>query len=852
MRKDEMLKDNEFGRLLESLQVRRGWRQEDAAAHLGFSTRTYSDWITGKKLPFPEQLKHIAATFKLEQADEDELYRAAAQMSPEVDNLPSLQNPFFTGRTTQLEDLRQRLQEHSTDSSPRIICISGLTGMGKTQLALEYAHSYYLKVYRAVFWVNAANRTTATISYDAILNKLGLPELNEREAESRIQAVKEWLARHKGWLLIMDNADDLRLARSFLPSKPMGHVLLTTCSDIVGTSNIAEKITVEEMKQEEGIRFLLRRIGKLRKGAELDTVAQSIREAAGQLVELLGGHPLALDQAGAYIDGTDDSFDEYIQLYEKERKYYLDRRGLSEDSDEPPGPVEHPASVVATVMLSFRKAWERQPLASDLLYFCSFLQPDSIPEELLSQDEGMKLDVTLFKETVVALRWYSLIKRNTKEKSLSMHRLVQAVLSDNLDIVARIEWRKHVLYSLNAAFPEVDFKNWKQCSRLVPHVSLCATWYEGEVAQVYDMWELLYKAGVYLREQGQYAEAEKLFARGIATYELKVDNLTLAKTLNALASTYLYHGEYEKAEPLYQRVLLIRKQVLGAAHPDTAAVLNNLAILYQQQGKYELVEPLYQQALDIRERCLGERHPDTAASLNNLANFYQVQGKYKKAEALYLRAIDISERELGIEHPDTAMNLSNLAALYRIQGKYEKAEPLYLRAIDIRERQLGTDHPDTAMSMNNLAILYKDQGRYDEAEPLYEKALSIRKLRLGEEHPDTARNLQGLAELYCKQGRYQKAQPLYEQALEIRELKLGIDHPETARSLHGLANLFAAQDKYKDAEALYQHALTIQEQRLGASHPHAQETRKDYVSFLRGIGSEAKAIALEAYGEQPI
>ena len=160
--------------------------------------------------------------------------------------------------------------------------------------------------------------------------------------------------------------------------------------------------------------------------------------------------------------------------------------------------------------------------------------------------------------------------------------------------------------------------------------------------------------------QGQYEQAEPLYQRalGIKEKALGPDHPSTATSLNNLALLYKSQGQYEQAEPLYQRALGIREKALGPDHPDrekalgpdhpdTATSLNNLAALYDSQGQYEQAEPLYQRALGIKEKALGPDHPSTATSLNNLALLYKSQGQYEQAEPLYQRALGIREKALG-------------------------------------------------------------------------------------------------------------------------------------------------------------------------------------------------------------
>src|SRR6266571_5258693 len=271
----------EFSILLTSLREKRykqrtwgkDWTQQGVANRLGVSRGMYNQWENGRAVPTRSDLKNIVSDFGLDEKEQAALFRAAAQVPPEIKHLP-LRNLLFTGRERQLEQLGQLLKENNR------VALIGLPGIGKTQLALEYAHSCFQKVYRVVLWVNAADETTLAQTYGELAEPLKLPEWDERELKRRIQAVKEWLEDHTNWLLIMDNADDLGLARLFFPTTDNGHILLTTRSQIIGS--IAMKIEIEAMEPEEGLAFLLRR--SLPVDTPLDKVSPDTREVARQVV----------------------------------------------------------------------------------------------------------------------------------------------------------------------------------------------------------------------------------------------------------------------------------------------------------------------------------------------------------------------------------------------------------------------------------------------------------------------------------------------------------------------------------------------------------------------------------------
>src|SRR5450755_1608167 len=738
---------------------------------------------------------------------------------PPVWNVPYPQNPLFTGREELLSQLATALHAGQPTALLQPQAISGLGGIGKTQLALEYAYRYRGD-YQAVLWAQADTRENLTLSYLTIATLLDLPEQGEQESARVITAVKNWFQRNTGWLLILDNADELALARDFLPPSVGGHVLLTTRAQATG--RFARRLEVDTLSTELGALFLLHRGGLLPIDATLDQAKADEQARAREICEELGGLPLALDQAGAYIEETQCNLSDYQQRYQTRKTRLLQRRG---------GLVaDHPATVATTWSLAFEKVEHVNPAAADLLRLCAFLAPNAIPEEIITEGaahlgptlEPVASDPTDLDEAIAALGAYSLMRRNTTEKTLSVHRLVQAIQRESMTAEGEKQWKQRAVQAVNMSYPDVqDVKQWDTCERWLPHALVCAAWIEQEPLGMAEAARLLNQAGGYLDGRARYTEAEPLYVRALAINEQQLgpNHPDTANSLNNLALLYDNQGKYEQAKLLYQRALTIYEQQLGPDHPDTASSLNNLALLYDNQGKYEQAKLLYQRALAIREQQLGPDHPGTANSLNNLANLYRDQGKYEQAEPLLKRALAINEQQLGPQHPDTASSLDNLATLYQDQGKYEQAEPLYQRALAIHEQQLGAQHPNTATSLNNLALLYKKQGKYEQTEPLYQRALAIHEQQLGPDHPGTANSLNNLAELYRDQGNYEQAEPLYQRALAIHEQQLGPDHPGTALSLNNLANLYRDQGKYEQAEPLLKRALAIHEQQLGPTHP---------------------------------
>jgi tetratricopeptide (TPR) repeat protein len=352
----------------------------------------------------------------------------------------------------------------------------------------------------------------------------------------------------------------------------------------------------------------------------------------------LGEVPLALDQAGAFIEEVPSTLAEYLRLYRTEGVRLRKRRGEVA--------TEHD-SVTVTFSLTFARLEKKNLAAADLVRACAFLAPDAIPEETLNQPQLSELD---FLEAIEEAGRFALVRRNAPNKTVDIHRQVQEVLKDEMDLSTRRLWAECVIHMLALVFPSpLEFRNWTQCERLLPHARAAAR----------------------------------------HTSDFALDSQAASHLLNDAACYLFNRAEYAEAEPLFHRALAIDKKSLGADHPDTAQSLNNLAALYHRQGHYDQAEPLYQRALEIDENSLGADHPATATALNNLAEVYRNQHHYDRAEPLYQRAIAIREKALGPDDPDTAVTLNNLALLYDSQGHYERAEPLFVRALPILERARG-------------------------------------------------------------------------------------------------------------------------------------------------------------------
>lgn len=893
---------------LRQARIERAWRQQDLAELLGTTVGTIKRWERGSYQPGPYFRAKLCTLFgksaeELGLASDTPALTHSSQKEIAVWSLPFTRNPFFTGREQLVEQLHVALTRQPTTAAfTQTYALQGLGGIGKTQVAIEYAYQYR-RTYHSVLWVQAETQASLTSSYGRLAAALELPEHAEEDQSRMVAAVIRWLNRHEGWLLIFDNVEELALLKPFLPASDQGALLLTTHLQSLG--NLAKPIELTPMTSQEGCTFLLARTNRPHRGQKKATLDAQEEAAALALTDQMGGLPLALEQAGAYIDATQCSISDYLQLFQTMQQHLLDMHEPFSD---------HPLSVKQTFLLSFEQIAQRHQLATALLNICAFLAPDAIPETFFQQVapwseptlETMLINPLVFQDALKALLSYSLIQRSVPTRTISIHRLVQTVLKSQFTEAEQHLWRQRVLAAMEQFFPTDEATQTNYLSmgdQLLPHALAVLELAESDQQNHALRVSLMSHIGSYLCKRARYGEAKPLFTSAIqlAEHTLEENDLLMAGALLGLADLYREQGQYSEATSLCERVLDIRQQKLDPYHPQIAVVLDQLGVLHEEQGHYEQAQGYYQRALDVREQILSQEHPQIATSLYNLGVLYREQHKYELAKPLLLRSVDIWEKTLGPEHHRIAASLTNLGVLSAEQGDYEQAEAYHQRARYNLEQSLGPEHPHVATALNNLGVLHFGQGNYKQAElyhrqalrilqpawgpehprvgtalnnlgaacyelgnyelaeSYYQQALHIREQTLSPQHPDIAYTLTNLGEIYYKQRNDELAEKCYQRALQIWKQALSSEHPDIAYAILGLANLFREQGKYEQAGQFYQHALEIRQRHLSPQHPDLAETLHELALFYQlqqhtteALASYQQALAIrqQVYGRQ--
>jgi hypothetical protein len=348
---------------------------------------------------------------------------------PPVWNVPYHPNPYFTGRDLLLAEIHARLTPPDVES--RRVALTGLGGIGKTQLAVEHAYRRRAD-YDLVWWVRS-EQPTSLLGDCAALGRqpplaahLGLGEGASQEVVAA--AVRGWLEHHQRWLLVLDNVEDPHQVVELLPRSATGHIVLTSRTE-VGWEPLASVLTVEALAPADAAGLLLTRA---------EETGQAAHAAAIKLAATLGGLPLALEQAGAYVASTGTvTLAGYAQLFGT-RALELLQRGQ---------PLGYQHTAATTWSLALQTLEQTEPAAVDLLALAGFLAPEDLPQPLLATHDPLALG-----DAVAALRRYSLIR--VVGDGLFVHRLLQTVVRSTLDVNAGRVFLGAAVRLLRTAFPE--------------------------------------------------------------------------------------------------------------------------------------------------------------------------------------------------------------------------------------------------------------------------------------------------------------------------------------------------------------------------------------------------------------
>ncbi|PVH69017.1 TPR-like protein [Cadophora sp. DSE1049] len=725
---------------------------------------------------------------------------------PETPSKPSIVIPFSRDTDFVERDILDQINQKCAVSGFRTALV-GLGGVGKSQLAIEYAYRTRDRSPETwVFWVHASNAARFEQSFREIAHRVKIPG-RQNPTANIFELVHDWLCdERKGkWVLILDNVDDAGflieaqntgkdrettgIGRgnsqplvSYLPQCQNGTILITTRTKVAALQLVEDNslIAVEPMDKVDAVALLEKKL-RIREDSDTDRRQSNI----GELAAVLEYMPLAIVQAAAYVcqRAPRCSVSEYLAEYRKsdsEKTSLLDNKAGHLRRDR-----EAKNSIIVTWHISFEHIRQSRPSAADLLSLMSLFDRQGIPEGLVrhrvavesfnqikpknrhrirsrpiqrltrlfhhkkDDREGQERDEknnrcgNEFEDDLLVLRNYAFISVSKIQSVFEMHALVQLSMRTWLEAKG-------------------DLESWRRHYCKI----LCNEFPTGE----YNNW----------------ARCQELFPHAQSAAAQKPEEqdsvLDWASVLYNAAWYAWRMGKGVETESMAVHSMKVRKKILGNEHNDTLDGMAIVGLAYNLNGRWDDAEKLEVQVMETSKTKLGVDHPDTLTSMANLASTYRNQGRWDNAEELEVQVMETSKTKLGVEHLDTLSIMANLASTYRNQGRWDDAEKLEVQVMETRKTKLEVDHPSTLTSMANLASTYRNQGRWDGAEKLEVQVMETFKTKLGVDHPDTLTMMNNLAFTWKGNGKEIKAVRLMEDCVRARKRVLGPDHPDSISS----------------------------------------------------------------------
>lgn len=730
----------------------------------------------------------------------------------------------FLGRDTEIRKTSQLFEELNR------VVITGMGGIGKTELAIQYALSSS-RSFSSVCWIDARAKDIGSqiIQYTKIyfgFEKI-IPDL---ELEGQLKFCWENWPTEKS-LIIFDDVRDYKSIEQFLPPDQIKFKVLMTAR----TNQLGQ------------VRTGYIKLGLLQENASLDLLKSIVGKefinenahVAEQICDWLGHLPLGIELVGRYLVGKEGKRKPSLLNLKKrleeeglKAKPILEasqdmtaQRGLDSAFELSWEDLEQEAKYVAFLMSLFAQA----PITRDLFYPCVSYLDEYVLEDIV--DESL-LDSHLL--------------NYREDDTYEFHQLIKEFIvtkEADIELEEAEECRKRVSNHLAAKAREIPESVTKEViveySYLIPHL-IESTDKLALSVDSHNFFYLYQGLGRYYEGQGFYKRAEEIYVAAKDTAESRFGSFhinTIKIKIN-LAAIYYEQGRYSEAESL-QRLLLTYCHISDFDQLIHADILNGLGLTLVEKGSYQEAEEHYNHAIQIKSDILGDEHIDMSDSLNNLGLLYNEKGAYAEAEPLFHKAIEIRQKFLGQEHIRVANCQNNLASCYFYQERYDDAEKVYSCVLEIYEKLYGGEHREFATALNNLATVYLEEEKYTEAESGFLRVLDLQERILGKSHPDVATTMSNLAAAYVELSKFNQAETAYKQALKIQKESIDLDCISIGITLNNLAKLYELTHRYADADAMYLDSLATLGKVLDEKHQTLCKVRSNLEKLRAKVENNA-------------
>ncbi|GAA1545673.1 hypothetical protein GCM10009678_30390 [Actinomadura kijaniata] len=745
-------------------------------------------------------------------------------------------NKNFTGREDLLTRLREGIAGGDGGQVTAVVphALHGLGGVGKTQLAVEYAYRYRSE-YDLVWWISAeqpglARSTLAQLALEA--PDLGVPDPATRGIEEAADRVLNALRRgdpYDRWLLIFDNADEPEEINDIVPRGGPGHVLITSRNH--RWESVVETLPVDVFTREESVAFLIARV---RRGLT--------EQDADRLAEALGDLPLALEQAGALQAETGMSVEEYLRLLEDHTGQVLDEGK----------PSEYPLSMTAAWALSVSNLQQRRPEAMELLRCCAFFGPEPIPRGVFTRTDDPAVRPELrallgaplgLSKAISELGRYALV-RIDDSRNIQVHRLIQALLREEMgqEEQARIRAEVHALLAAFAPENPSDSNAWPRYSELLAHV-LPARLLESREPKVRG---LALDTLNYLFASGNYRSANRYVDTMIRSWTRDATgppDLDVLRARHVQGNLRREIGQYEDAYQLDVSTLRQLDETVGPEHEFTLILHNSIGADLRARGDFPEAREHDERSLALHRAALGENDLRTLRAMNSLALDHGLTSAYLRSKELHEEAY---ERLLALDDipPVTRVVFWNgLARAVRLCGDYISAGDVGTDAYSFA-RQVRADHPWTLRTARDLAIARLRAGETEEALELAEDVHARCVRQFGLDTPDTLASAVNLANVLRSAGRAQEAFNLARDTMNRYPRIYGDQHPFHHGCASNVAVLHRVLGDPEAARRLNERSLAGLEAKLSRDHHYTLTVAVNLASDLAALGERESAVRL--------
>jgi tetratricopeptide (TPR) repeat protein len=746
-------------------------------------------------------------------------------------NIPR-RNKNFTGREEILALLRGEESSKVTavvPGEPLPKALQGWGGVGKSAVAIEYAHRYRAD-YQLIWWIPSDEMALVRSNLAALAEGLNLPSPTVTGIEAAAKAVLDALRRgepYGRWLLIYDNADQPEDLGPYLPQGGPGDVLITSRNH--RWQAVVDTVPLDVFTREESVEFLARRVRSLKENW------------ADRLADKLGDLPLALEQAGALQAETGMTAEEYINL--------LDHH-VSEMLAEGKA-LEYPTSMTAAWQMSVAALETKLPQARELLRCCAFFGPDPIPSDVFRRSNTTALtkigelveDPILQSKAIRELGRFALVRIDGR--TILVHRLIQALLRDDLDSRQQASYRHevHLILASSAPADPDDDHQWPRYRELLGHIASAAP----DLASCQDpmVRGFVLKFLRYLFLSGDHVSCRALSHRFIEqwTSDSGLDHPAVLEAQRTLGDTIRELGQYRDAYTLIEGTLRGARQAIGEKAPLTLYLRNSFGADLRAHGEFANALQLDKNSVEVFAEVFGEKDPRTLRAMNNLALDYGLNSRYEAAKDLHRKVLQLYQTQSGSESSFYTLNHWNgLARAVRLCGDYEEALDVGEEAYSFGRDQLGKEHFWTMRTALDLSIAYRRIGQeYDQAADLAEEVYGFWLKLFGEDHPDTMAAAITLTNVQRTTGQASAAVSLAETAVSHYPGVYGDDHPYNYGCLGNLALMRRVTGDVEEARRLNEMVLAGLDGRLGRDHHYSLTVATNLASDYAALGEVTEA-----------